>query len=77
MLLSTAVALKSLCGFMVDTQELQMESSVEISAVMLTVTAVISGLTPLKSKPVQAIIMSMSWLHQLAVQLTVQVIIFT
>ncbi len=77
MLLSTAVALISLCGFTVDTQKLRMESSLEMSAVMLTVTAVITGLTPLKSKPVQAIIMSMSWLHQLiSVQHTVQVIIF-
>ncbi len=61
-----------------DTQQLKMESSLEMSAVMLSITAVITGLTPLKSKPVQAIIMSMSWLHQLSVlQHTVQVIIFT
>ncbi len=78
MLLSIAVALISLCGFVVDTQELRMESSVEMSAVTGAVTAVISDLTPLKSKPVQAIIMSMSWLDQLSVmQYTVQVIIFT
>ncbi len=78
MLLSTAVALISLCGFVVDTQQLRMESSLEISAVTGTIPAVISALTPLKSKPVQAIIMSMSWLVQMpAMQYTVQVIIFT
>ncbi len=60
--LSTAVGLISLCGFVVDTQELRMESSLEMSAVTGIITAVISDLTPLKSKPVQAIIMSMSWL---------------
>ncbi|XDV15943.1 hypothetical protein PO909_015867 [Leuciscus waleckii] len=50
-----------------------MESSLEMSAVTMTVTAVISGLFPLKSKPVQAIIMSMSWLDQLpAILHTVQ-----
>ncbi len=55
-----------------------MESSLEMSAVTGAVTAAITGLTPLKSKPVQAIIMSMSWLVQLsAIQHTVQVIIFT
>ncbi len=76
-LLSTAVALTSHCGFLVDTQQLRMESSLEMSAVTGTITAVISDLTPLKSKPVQAIIMSMSWLVQLSVlQHTVQVIIF-
>ncbi len=58
-----------------DTQQLRMESSLEMSVVTGTITAVITGLTPLKSKPVQAIIMSMSWLVQLdAIQHTVQVI---
>ncbi len=77
-LLSTAVALIFHCGFLVDTQQLRMESSLEMSAVTGIITAVISALTPLKSKPVQAIIMSMSWLVQLSVlQHTVQVIIFT
>ncbi len=61
-----------------DTQQLRMESSLEMSVVTLAVTAVITGLTPSKSKPVQAIITSMSWLDQLSViQHTVQVIIFT
>ncbi len=77
MLFSTAVVLISHCGFVVDTQQLRIESSLEMSAVMLSITAVITGLFPLKSKPVQAIIMSMSWLDQLSViQHTVQVIIF-
>ncbi len=49
-----------------DTQELRMELSLEMSVVMLSITAVITGLTPLKSKPVQAIITSMSWLDQLS-----------
>ncbi len=61
-----------------DTQQLRMESSLEMSAVTGTIIAVISGLFPLKSKPVQAITMSMSLLDQLTVILhTVQVIIFT
>ncbi len=78
MLLSTAVALFSHCGFVVDTQQSRTESSLEMSVVTVAVTAVITGLTPLKSKPVQAIITSMSWLDQLSVmQHTVQVIIFT
>ncbi len=78
MLQVIAVALILHCGFVVDTQELQMESSLEMSVVTLAVTAAITGLTPSKSKPVQAIIMSMTWLHQLSViQHTVQVIIFT
>ncbi len=78
MLLSTAVALISHCGFVVDTQQFRMESSLEMSVVTLSVTVVITGLTPLKSKPVLAIIMSMSWLDQRSViQHTVQVIIFT
>ncbi len=78
MLLSTAVALISLCGFVVDIQQLRMESSLEISAVSGTITTVMSGLTPFNSKPVQAIIMSMSWSDQLSVfQHTVKVIIFT
>ena len=72
-----AVALIFHCGFVVDTQEFKMESSLEMSAVTGTITAAITGLTPLKSKPVQAIIMSMSWLDQLWIgQPTVQVIIF-
>ncbi len=55
-----------------------MESSLEMSAVTMAITAAILGLTLSKSKPVQAIIMSMSWLVQLSViQHTVQVIIFT
>ncbi len=42
------------------------------------ITAAIMGLTPLKSKPVQATIMSMSWFIPLdAILHTVQVIIFT
>ncbi len=78
MLGSIAVALISHCGFMVDTQQLRMESSLEMSVVIGRITAAITGLIPLKLKPVQAIIMSMSWLVQLsAVQHTVQVIIFT
>ncbi len=78
MLLCTAVALISHCGFVVDTRQLKMESSLEMSVVTLAVTAVMSDLTPLKSKPVQAIITSMSWLDQLSViHHTVQVIIFT
>ncbi len=77
MLFSIAVVLISHCGFVVDTQQLRIESSLEMSAVMLSITAVITGLFPLKSKHVQAIIMSMSWLDQLSViQHTVQVIIF-
>ncbi|XDV15971.1 hypothetical protein PO909_015878 [Leuciscus waleckii] len=50
-----------------------MESSLEMSAVTGSITAAITGLFPLKSKPVQAIIMSMSWLDRLTVILhTVQ-----
>ncbi len=60
----------------VDTQELRMESSLEMSAVTGAVTAAITVLPPLKSKHVRAIIMSMSWLVQMsAIQHTVQVII--
>ncbi len=78
MLQVVAVAPILHCGFVVDTQELQMESSLEISVVTLKVTAAFTGLTPSKSKPVQAIITSMSWLDQRSViQHTVQVIIFT
>ncbi len=55
-----------------------MESPLEMSALTLIITAASLGLFPLKSKPVQAIIMSMSWLGQLSVmQHIVQVIIFT
>ncbi len=75
---SIAVVLIPHCGFVVDTQQLGMESSLEMSVVTGTITAVCTGLFPLKSKPVQAIIMSMSLLDQLSVmQHTVQVIIFT
>ncbi len=60
-----------------DTQQLRTESSLEMSVVTIAITAAITGLTPLKSKPVQAIIMSISWFHQCSVQHTVQVIIFS
>ncbi len=77
-LLSTAVALMPHCGFLVDTQQLRTESSLEMSVVTGTITAAILGLFLLKSKPVQAIITSMSWSNQLSVlQHTVEVIIFT
>ncbi len=61
-----------------DTQQYRMESSLERPALSGVISAAISGLFPSKSKPVQAIIMSMSWSVQLsAMQPTVQVIIFT
>ncbi len=72
------VALMSHCGYLMDTQQYRMESSLERPALSGVISAAISGLFPSKSKPVQAIIMSMSWSVQLsAMQPTVQVIIFT
>ncbi len=54
------------------------ESSLEMFVVTGAITAAILGLFPLKSKPVQAIIMSMSCLDQWSViNHTVHVIIFT
>jgi len=74
----TGVALLPRCGYVVDTQQLRMEPSLEMFAVTGAITAAFLDHFPLKSKPVQAIIMSMSWLVQLyAIQHTVQVIIFT
>ncbi len=71
------VALLPHCGFVVDTQQLRMESSLEMFVVTGTFTAAITSLFPLKSKPVQEIIMSMSWLVQpYAIQHTAQVIYF-
>ncbi len=53
-----------------------MELSLEMFVVTGTFTAAITSLFPSKSKPVQEIIMSMSWFQPYAIQHTAQVIYF-